>query len=224
MSSIRGGSAVLWIFAALACSSDDDGGAALDAEMRAVHADPATGPLDIQVGGMTVISGLAYGYTSAVVQVPAGTQEITVRSGSLVVAELDAAISESVINSLLVSAGATQLATQVDPDTGAVAPTRANLRMVNIVGANATAPTLLQAKLAAPAPDTVMTFGVDAQVARYGSLMYFDPGSFTMRFVPAGGTDVLAEVTFDVALGETKAVVLERDAGGTYHATVVVED
>src|SRR5512134_1593023 len=105
---LRSGIAVLCALTALACSSDDDNNPALDAELRAVHADPGAGPLDIQVGGSTVITGLAFGHTSPVVQVPAGTQQISVRSGGVVVAELNAAISETIINSLLVSAGAAQ--------------------------------------------------------------------------------------------------------------------
>lgn len=224
MSTLRAQAAVLSVLAALSACSSDDESPTLDAELRATHADAAAGPLDITVGGATVITGLAYGHTSPIVAVPSGTHTIVVRSGNQVLAELDEAISESVINSLLVSAGAAQLATQVDPDTGAVAPARANIRMVNVASGNTTEPVLLEAKLTAPAPDSVMTFGVDTRIARYGSLMYFDPGEFTLWFVPAGGSDVLAEARFSVAEGEAKAVVLERAASGEYTATVVVED
>lgn len=220
---LRSGIAVLCALTALACS-DDDNAPAGDARFRATNADAAAATLDIAVGGTTVISGLAFGRTSAVVDVPSGTQQIVVRSGSSVVAQLDGEISSSVINSLLVSSGSAQLASQVDPDTGAVAPARANLRIVNVASGNTDVPVLLEAKLTAPAPDSVMTFGVDTRIARYGSLMYFDPGEFTMWFVPAGGSDVLAEVTFDVAEGEAKAVVLERAPSGVYSATVVVEN
>lgn len=64
---------------------------------------------------------------------------------------------------------------------------------------------------------------MDASIARYGTLMYFDPGHFTVTFVPAGGSTVLAMVSFEMAAGEKKAVVLQRAADGTYSAQVVVE-
>jgi hypothetical protein len=54
--------------------------------------------------------------------------------------------------------------------------------------------------------------------------MYFDPGEFTFRFYPEGSTTLLTEVTFSVTAGQTKAVVLERAADGTYSASVVVEE
>jgi hypothetical protein len=92
------------------------------------------------------------------------------------------------------------------------------------VGANSSPPTLLAVKVTAPAPDTVMTFGIDTQIARYGTLMYFDPGTFTFRFQPDRSSTVLTQVTFDVAAGQTKAVVLERAADGTYSASVVIEE
>jgi hypothetical protein len=223
MSTLHTRLAAAAVLALLACS-DDDNSSAGDAELRATNADATSATLDVDVGGTTVINGLAYGHTSGVVQVPSGTQEIVVRSGGTVIAELNSEISSSVINSLLVSAGSAQLASQVDPDTGAVAPARANLRLVNVASGNTDEPVLLEAKLRAPAPDSVMTFGVDTRIARYGSLMYFDAGEFTMWFVPAGGSDVLATVTFNVAAGEAKAVVLERAASGEYTATVVVEN
>lgn len=210
--------------ALVACSNDENGSPGNTAELRVVHADPGTGNLDILVAGEAVIRNLPYGTTSAVASIPSGEQHVVLRSGGTVLAELDAELSEQVINSLLVSATGAQFATDVVPDTGAVAVARANIRMVNIVGPNTDEPTLLEAKMTAPAPDTVMTFGIDTRIARYGTLMYFDPGEFTIKFQPAGSATVLTEVTFSVAAGEVKDVVLERDAGGVYSASVVVEE
>jgi hypothetical protein len=210
--------------AALAACSDSTTSPAMTADLKLVHANAAAGPVDLEVGGTTVIQDLAYGRTSAVTRVPGGAQRIVLRSGATVVAELDATISESTLNSLLLSAAGAQFAAVVVPDTGAVATDRANIRMVNVVGSNTADPNVLSVKVRAPAPDTVMTFGVDTRIARYGTLMYFDPGEFTFRFYPEGSTALLTEVTFSVTAGQTKAVVLERAADGTYGASVVIEE
>ncbi len=209
---------------ALAACSDDPASPAANADLRLVHADAATGPIDLEIGGNTVIAGLTYGYASPVTQVAGGLQHVVLRSGANVVAELDATISENSLNSLLLGADGAQFATLVVPDTGAVATDRANIRIINVVGSNAEDPTLLDIKVTAPAPDSVITFGVDTRIARYGTLTYWDPGEFTFKFQPAGEDEVLTEVTFNVAAGETKDVVLERAADGTYGASVVVEE
>jgi hypothetical protein len=95
-----------------------------------------------------------------------------------------------------------------------------------VVGTNTSDPTLLDVKVKAPNanPDSIITFGMDSKVASRGPLMYFDPGHFIFTYLPQGTTTVLAEVEFDVAAGEKKAVVLERAEDGTYSATVLVEE
>lgn len=208
----------------LAACSDDGEGTPMTADLRLVHADASAGPVDLVIDGTTLIDDLAFGYTSAVTRVPGGVQHIIIRSGSTVITEVDAEISETELNSLLLSASGAQFADVVVPDTGAVATDRANIRMVNIVGSNTEDPNLLDVLVEATVPDTVMTFGLDTRIASYGTLMYFDPGPFTFTFQPDGESTVLAQVTFNVAAGETKDVVLERAANGAYTATVVVEE
>jgi hypothetical protein len=148
-----------------------------------------------------------------------------VRSGSLVLGELDYDLKTSQTNNLVVADSAVTFSSVVTPDTGAVNTGRANVRMVNVVGANTSDPVLLDVLVKAPNanPDSVMKFGLDTRVASYGTLMYFDPGHFEFKYVPKGTTTVLAQIAFDVALGQTKAVVLERADDGTYSATVLVE-
>jgi len=209
--------------AVLAACSDSTTSPAMTADLKLVHADAGAGPVDLEIGGTTVIQDLAYGHVSAVARVPGGAQRIVLRSGATVVATLDATMSETVLNSLLLGTSGVQLASVV-PDTGSVATDRANIRMVNVVGSSTADPNVLSVKVSAPAPDTVMTFGVDTRIARYGTLMYFDAGEFTFRFYPEGSTTLLTEVTFSVTAGQTKAVVLERTADGTYGASVVVEE
>lgn len=215
---------VLAAVALAACNGDGDDGPGNTAQLRVVHADASTGPINVEVAGEVVLQDVTSGTVSAVTTVPSGSQHVVLRSGGQVLGELDQVLSEQVINSLLVSSTGAQFADQVIADTGAVATDRANIRMVNVVGPSAAEPTLLEAKMTAPAPDSVMTFGIDTRIARYGPLMYFDPGEFNIKFQPAGSADVLAEVTFSVAAGETRAVVLERAANGDYTASVVVEE
>ena len=196
-----------------------------DADLRLLHATPNLGAVDVVVGGSIVIHGVTFGNSSAVVQVAAGTQHVVVRSGSLVLGELDYNLKTSQTNNLVVADSAVSFSSVVTPDTGAVSSARANVRMVNVVGSNPSDPVLLDVLVKAPNanPDSVIKFGLDTRVASYGTLMYFDPGHFEFKYVPQGTTNVLTQVTFDVALGETKAVVLERASDGTYSATVVVE-
>jgi len=196
-----------------------------EAELRVLHATPALGPVDVAVGGVTVVHGIAFGTTSTLVRVPGGQQHLVVSSGSQILGALDPMFSLQHVNSVVVAGGAPQFLSLVTPDTGQSVSNRANVRMVNVIGANLQPPTLLDVLVHAPNanPDSVAKLGIDASIARYGTLMYFDPGHFTFTFVPAGGSTVLAQVSFDVAAGETKAVVLQRATDGTYSAQVVIE-
>lgn len=206
------------------CSSN--AGPAGDAELRVLHASPALGPLDVEVGGVTVGHAIPYGSSSALLHVPAGQQHLVVRSGGQVLGELDPMLVLQHINSVVVANGVLQFSDVVIPDTGQALSNRANLRIVNVVGANASPPTLLDALLTVPnlpADSVARLGGIDTRVARYGSLMYADPGHFTLQFVPAGTTTVLAEVGFDMAAGDKRAVVLQRAANGSYFVDVVVE-
>ena len=203
--------------------SNDPGGTT--AELRALHATPSLGPVDVLVNGVPVISGLAFGATSPVVVISGGQQQFVVRSGATILGDLQYTPVETHLNSLVISDSAPQFSAFVEPDTGQPIATKANIRLVNVVGANTSPPTLLTVRIKAPNanPDSVVTSALDATIAAYWSLMYFDPGQFDIEFVPAGDDSVLTSVSFTVAGGEKKAVVLGRTADGTYHAEVVLE-
>ena len=213
-----------------ACGADKivDSGSTF-AKFRLLHATQSLGPVDVQVGSAIAAQGVTYGNASAIALVPSGAQHIVVRSGGQLLGQFDATLSIAHINTVVVAAGTPQLSTTVVPDTGQVATNRANLRMVNVVGPSTAFPTDLAVLVKAPNanPDSVLRFGLDATVASYGTLMYFDAGHFDFKFVADGvsspANPVLTQVAFDVAAGEKKAVVLERDANGVYKATVVVE-
>lgn len=218
---------VLSTIAFAACQSDPGGPPPDTAQLRLLHASPATGTVDVLIGNTPVIQNVAFGNASSVASVAAGAQQIVVRSGSQVIGQFAAVLSTSHLNSIVVTSGAASMSAVVT-DTGAVNPSRANVRLVNIVGTSAADPTLLDAKLkatnqAGQSPDSVQTFGFDAKVASYGSLMYLNPGDITVTFVPRGGATVLAQVQFAVLAGEKKAVTLERNANGSYSAHVVNE-
>jgi hypothetical protein len=197
------------------------------ADLRLIHASAGVGTVDLDVGGQAVVRGLPFGQSSPLKVVPAGQQEIVVRAGGQVIGTIAASLSSLHVNTVVVSGGAAQLASVVVPDTGAVAPNRANIRFVVVASANTAGPTQLDALLSGTTigQDSTQRFGgFDSQVAKYWSLLYYDPGTFTVKFVPAGAsTPVLAEATFPVAAGEKKALVLSRTANGSYSLDVVVE-
>jgi hypothetical protein len=211
---------------AAACDSDSSGPNETLADLTVVHASAGVGAIDVTVDGETAVSNLAFGSASPRIQVPSGVQRIVVRAGDDVIGEIDATLTTSHVNAVVVASGEVRVAGTVVPDTGQVATTRANLRLVNVVGANATAPTSLDILINMPgvSPDsTARLGGLDTRIASYSSLLYFDPGAFRLRYVPQGTTTVLAEAEFDIAMGETKVAVLERDADGSYRVTIVVE-
>ncbi|MGH7676882.1 MAG: DUF4397 domain-containing protein [Gemmatimonadaceae bacterium] len=209
----------------VACGDDAPNGiGGPTAQLKVVHAAAALGAVDVRIGGASVISGLSYGHSSAITAVPAGSQRLIFRSGASDVAQVDVTLSTTGINAVAFN-GDTAQVTPVTPDTGQAATNRANVRMINVAGTNASPPTLLSVLVNYPgvSPDSVAVFGLNATVPSHGSLMYFDPGHFRFRFVPQGTTSVLTEVEFDVIAGEKKAVVLERSAAGAYSARVVTE-
>lgn len=217
--------AMSYLLVLAGCGTDPNPSMGGDAELRLLHATENLGPLDVYIGDVRVIQGVTFGNTSAIAMVPDGAQHLVVRSGSTDVGELDATLTTAHINALTVAAGVPQLSSTVIPDTGAVATDRANIRLVNVVGPTTADPALLHVLVNFPGvnPDSTARLGIDTKVASYGTLMYFDPGHFRFRFVPRDTDTVLTEVEFEVAAGETKAVVLEREADGSYRAQVVVE-
>ena len=224
-SAVRWPATALVVFMA-ACDDTPSGTGGPTAQLKVVHAASAVGAVDVRIGGESVISGLAFGNSSAITDVPAGIQRLTFRSGGADVAQVDVNLSATGINAVAFS-GDTAQVTPVTPDTGQAAPTHANIRFINVAGTNSSPPTLLSilVNFAGVPPDStaVLYAGFDATVPKHGSLLYFAPGHFRFRFVPQGTTTVLTDVEFDVAAGQKKAVVLERSSAGAYSATVVTE-
>jgi hypothetical protein len=208
--------------ASAACSESTPPGQS-EAELKLVHVSASVGAADVFVGGERVIADQAFG-TSRLVRVPAGNQQLSIRKNGQSLRTLGVLLSASHVNSVVLSDSGLQASSVVTPDTGQAISNRANIRLINITSGNAAAPTLLHVLINAPgvSPDSVARLGIDTQIASHGTLMYFDPGHFRFRFVPQGTTTVLTEVEFDVAAGEKKAVVLQRE-NGVYRAEVVTE-
>jgi hypothetical protein len=217
---------VATIAAASACSKDNvaepTAGAA---ELRFVHSSSRIGPVDVYLAGNRVIDGVTFGRSSPKVAAGAGLQHLTLRSGGAVVRQLDAMLAANQVSAVVLTDDTVEV-TQQAPDTGMVVTNnRANIRLINVAGTNTSEPTLLDVLIFAPGVgiDSVPRLGLDTRTSSTGPLMYWDPGSFRFRFVPHGLTTVLTEVSFDVAAGEKRSVVLDRDASGTYRARVVID-
>ncbi len=203
------------------------------AELRIVHVRQGVGTVDVEVDGQVAIRGVAYGSSSSAVLVKSGARRLTIRANGGVVGTLDANLDSERLNHLVVATRGPQLSSRVEPDTtwsngesGSTNPNRAYVRMIEVATDNSAPPVQLQALLVAPGTraDSVMRFGIDATVGRHGSLMAFDPGTFFWKYVAAGtSAPVLAEATFDIAGGQTKAIVLSRRPGGEYQVDVVTE-
>lgn len=210
---------------AMACSDSTGTNTGPTVILQAIHATPSLGGIDVLVAGTPVITGLAFGQSSGPVTIPGGIQHVVVRAGTTVLADMDHDLTHDHANNLIIADSAPRFTDVVVPDTGQPSPLKANIRLVNVVGTNVSPPTQLQVRIHAPNanPDSVVTSNLDAAIAAYWSLMYFDPGSFAVQFVPSGSATVLTEVSFDVLAGEKKAVILSRSADGAYHAEVVAE-
>lgn len=210
------------LLGSIACSDPSNPGDPTKAQLTVVHASPALGPVDVRVSDVSVVTGLAYGRSSGARLVPSGERQIVVQAGDSTVAEFTTSLAAGESRSLTVGNDTTQMGTVI-PDTGLAVSNRANLRLVNVVGATTADPTLLKMRLNFPgvSPDSTALIGLDAKVASHGPLMYFDPGHFRVAFVPQGSTTVLAATEFDVAAGEVALIVLERNAAGTYAVRIV---
>jgi Domain of unknown function (DUF4397) len=197
--------------------------------VQLINVSPGHSSLDLLVGGQVVASSVPFGGASALISVPSGVQVLTLQAGGQAVGQMTttlaplAAYAAVAGASGLVVAPSRAVATGADTATVASA-TRGNLRFVNIPGTGTVDPAVVSILLSAPATvDTVARFGLDTRIASRGPLMLLDPGSVTARVVPDGGQTVLLEITLSLGPGETKAIVLERDAAGALVGHVVVE-
>ncbi len=215
---------------AVGCTSDGTGPGGNQAFVQLLQADPsAPATVAFSIDGVVVAPSISFGSSSPKVTTSEGDHRLAIESFAGTFAELQGVLREGATYYVVSAAGslylteAASLDPAVPPDTGQRNPIRSNIRFVNVPGPNPE-PALVHAFLSAPATvDTVQRFGIDTRVASYGTLMYVDPGTISIRIQPQGESTVLAETSFDVARGEVKAVVLERDGSGQLRIRVVVE-
>jgi hypothetical protein len=155
---------------------------------------------------------------------------------------------------VLASGSGTALSQSIAADTGAVNPDRANIRIINVVdgppdpvenprdstgsGSNpspqtsdtstSTPPALLvDVYITAPGAslDGVSPrLSLDAAWPTYSSLLYYDPGTWVIRFTSGGTKTVLAETgSIAIGAGQIRAVKLSRTPGGGWDTSVVTE-
>lgn len=209
------------------------------AQVRMMNAAAGTPALDLVVGGKVVASGVEFEHASTPASMPGGTQTLAIRGAGQTanLATRSVAITPNAKYTLVVSGTLASLLltpSVTTVDTGLAKPDRANIRIINI-GADAprdsaqappsvpldvyfTAP---GADLAAIAP----VMSMDARYSTYSPLIYFDPGTWVVRFTNAGSKTVVASTaSIAIAAGQVRAVTLQRTAGGGFTTSVVAEN
>jgi len=235
-----GGAAALAIaLGAAACSNPTDvNNNEGTAQVRLMNAAAGTPALDLTIGGVLVVGGIGYEQASALTSVPGGTQTLAIRRAG----EQTNLVSRSIpiipnAKYTFVVGGsltALSLTPSITVDTGLAKPDRANLRIINlgadypVDSAQAPPPVPLDVYITAPNADLSSlsaTFSMDARYSSYSSLLYFDPGTWVVRFAAAGTNQVVvASASIPIAAGEIRAVTLQKKADGTWQISVVTEE
>jgi len=204
------------------------------ATVQLLQADPgAPATVAFTIDQNVVATSVAFGFSSPEVETTAGTHQFGIESFSGPLATIQSELRAGK-RYYLVSAGGSLVLTEaasvdssghtIPPDTGQRNPARAHLRLVNIPGPGAEPPDRVDLLLQSPATvDSTVRFGLDTRIASYSSLIYLNPGAVSLRLVPAGQSNLLADASFTIALGEVKDVVIERDSGGSLRLRIVVE-
>jgi hypothetical protein len=195
--------------------------------------------LDLLVGGQVVAGAVQYEQASAPVRVPGGNRTLAVReSGATTLLASRSAVLTAGSRYTIMVSGTTDalvLTPSVVADTGLARPDRANLRIINVSTIvmpqdSSSLPPPIPLDVYITAPGTSLTgaasqLSLDARVSSYSSLLYFDPGSYVVRFVTPGTTTVVAETAaFSVAAGQVRAITLQRQGNGTWKTSVVAEE
>jgi len=221
----------------IACSTDtepDTPHGPLTVEIRLLNGDAGAPSLDLLAGTTVIVDGVAYQHTSEFTTINVGARTLAVRkSGSTaVLRSLDTTLTPGQRYSIIASGGALTLsASSAALDTGQVKTDRANVRIVNVAVApdsgNAGSPAPFDVHITAPGASLAghqPQLSLDARYSSYSSLLYFDPGTWVVRFTRAGTTDVVAaSASVAIGAGQVRAFMLEKGSDGVYRVTVVAE-
>jgi hypothetical protein len=216
------------------CGDDTSDPSPLMAELRLLNGAGGAAALDLLVDGVVVVADVPYEGSSEYAEVPAGSQEVSVREAGTanILGTLDTTLEAGGSYSLLAGESAIRLMTRSSGDTGSVRLDEANIRIVNIAPAfvdsgSVPAPVPLDVHITAPGTDLAgrqAELSLDARYPSYSSLLYFDPGTWVVRFTEAGTTTVVAGTgLLTIGAGEVRAVMLEKPEGGDWTVAVVAE-
>ena len=219
----------------MACGSDtgpDSEGAV--AEVRLLNSAVDANALDLLVGSTVVLNGVEFRSTSQFVRVPAGARTFAVRAhgNTALLRSLETSLEPNGRYSIVAGSVVLSVApVSVALDTGSVKQDRANIRIINVASSpdsgNTAPQDLLDVHITAPEASLAghdPQLSLDARYSSYSSLIYFDPGSWQVRFTRAGTTDVVAaSESVAIGTGQVRAFVLEKLAGGSYRLNVVTE-
>ena len=204
------------------------------AEVRLLNSAVDANSLDLLVGNTVVLSGVQFRSTSEFVTVPAGARTLAVRAhgNTTVLRSLETNLNPNGRYSIVAGGVVLSVApVSTALDTGSVKQDRANIRVINVASSpdsgNTAPQDLLDVHITAPGVELAghdAQLSLDARYSSYSTLIYFDPGSWQVRFTRAGSTTVVASSeSVAIGAGQVRAFVLEKLAGGTYRLNVVSE-
>lgn len=217
------------------CASDSNGPADT-ARIRLVHAAAGAPSLDLVVGGQKVLEGIAPAQVSSFAEAPVGSQTLSLRAAgnSAVLGSLAATLQEGAEYTVMVTGSTTDLTAAMVVDTGQARPDRAHIRLINVPpirtgpdSASPLPPLLLDVYVTAPGVSPAQAtpnLQMDANIASYSSLLYFDPGTYVVRYTQAGSKMVETETAaLAIGVGEVQSVTLFRRPDGSFTTSVVRE-
>lgn len=219
----------------IACGSDTgpDTEPGPTSEVRLLHGATDAAMLDLLVGNQVVLNGVEFRHTSAFVEVPAGARMLAVRKSgnSALLRSLEATLTPGLRYSVMAGGAVMSVApVSASLDTGAVKPDRANLRIINVATApdsgHAGAAVIFDVHITAPGAALAghaAQFSLDVRYPSYSTFLYFDPGTWVVRFTRADGSIAATSEATEVASGQARAFLLEKGGDGVYLLTVLVE-
>jgi len=219
-----------------ACSSTDPGGLPT-AQVRLLNGSTQSVTLDLVVGGQVVAQGVAMDQASGFGAAPSGSQTIALRASGAgnVLSGVSATLVPGARYTVMASGTGSSLTPSIASDTGAANPDRANIRIINVVdnppdpadSSSFPPPLLVDVYITAPGAsiDGVSSrMSLEVSWPRYSTLLYYDPGSWIVRFTTAGTKTVLAETgSIAIGAGQVRAVKLGRTGSGGWTTAVVTE-
>jgi hypothetical protein len=236
---IRAGTAMVLALGVFACGQPaENSGNEGTAQVRLMNAASGTPALDLVIGGKVIAGGIGYEQASRLGNAPAGNQTVAIRrageTSDLTTKQIPLADGEKYTVVVSGSLASLTMTPSLVVDTGQAKPDRANIRVINISSyvftgdsTNQPPPDLLNVYITAPGADLATSqpaFSLDARASSYSSLIYFDPGSYVVRFTPAGTTNVRAgTAATPIAAGQIRAITLQKLADGTWQTSVVAE-